>query len=360
MKYLICIGHPSQFHLFRNIIRELENRGHSTLVLSTNKDLLEDLFTSSGITFENILPRRKSGSLFHLTKNFADRFRIISSRIRQFRPDLLLGSEITLPLLGKTFSIPSIIFSEDDAKIIPQFARVAYPFASTILSPASCNAGRWEHKKIGYSGYQKLSYLHPARFVPHPVAADSSGRYFVLRFVKLTAYHDKERGGITTGIAQQLIDLLTPRGSVFISSERPLEIQFEKYRIRIDPCDIHSFLFYADLYIGDSQSMAVESAMLGTPSIRFSDFAGEISVLEELEHRYGLTKGLKTNQTDELFALVNEYLVHPGLKEEFAIRRKKMLEEKIDVAAFMVWFIENYPESKEIMIKNPDYQNNFK
>jgi hypothetical protein len=186
------------------------------------------------------------------------------------------------------------------------------------------------------------------------------GKYFVLRFVKLAAYHDKERGGITGEIAQQLLDLLTPHGEVFISSERPLEPQFEKYRIRIDPSDIHTFLFHASLYIGDSQSMAVESAMLGTPGIRYSDFAGEISVLEELEHRYGLTRGLKTSQTEELFELVREYLAHPELKDEFVARRKKMLSEKIDVAAFMIWFIENYPESRKIIKKNPDYQYKFR
>ena len=34
-----------------------------------------------------------------------------------------------------------------------------------------------------------------------------------------------------------------------------------------------------------------------------------------------------------------------NLKEEFKARRQKMLSEKIDVTAFLVWFIEHYPES---------------
>ena len=36
-----------------------------------------------------------------------------------------------------------------------------------------------------------------------------------------------------------------------------------------------------------------------------------------------------------------------------------MLNEKIDGTAFLVWFVENYPESEKIMRSNPDYQNNF-
>ncbi len=37
----------------------------------------------------------------------------------------------------------------------------------------------------------------------------------------------------------------------------------------------------------------------------------------------------------------------------------KMKAYKIDVTAFMVWFIKNYPESKTILDENPDYQYNF-
>ncbi len=37
-----------------------------------------------------------------------------------------------------------------------------------------------------------------------------------------------------------------------------------------------------------------------------------------------------------------------------------MLEDKIDVSAFMTWFIENHPESADIMKNNPDYQFRFR
>ncbi|MDD4848019.1 MAG: hypothetical protein PHR53_04550 [Bacteroidales bacterium] len=50
----------------------------------------------------------------------------------------------------------------------------------------------------------------------------------------------------------------------------------------------------------------------------------------------------------------------PKLREEFQLRRQKMLADKIDVTAFFTWFIENYPKSKEMMKNNPDYQYRFK
>jgi len=40
--------------------------------------------------------------------------------------------------------------------------------------------------------------------------------------------------------------------------------------------------------------------------------------------------------------------------------RQKMLKDKIDVTAFMVWLIKNYPKSAKIMRENPDYQERFK
>lgn len=37
-----------------------------------------------------------------------------------------------------------------------------------------------------------------------------------------------------------------------------------------------------------------------------------------------------------------------------------MLNDKIDVTAFLIWFIENFPESKDLMTENPDFQLQFR
>jgi len=44
-----------------------------------------------------------------------------------------------------------------------------------------------------------------------------------------------------------------------------------------------------------------------------------------------------------------ELLQQPNLKKEWKEKSEKMLAEKIDVTAFLVWFVENYPESVKIM-----------
>ena len=96
--------------------------------------------------------------------------------------------------------------------------------------------------------------------------------------------------------------------------------------------------------------MAVEAAMLGIPSIRFNDFAGKMGVLEELEHKcFNLRH--KTSQPDKLFEKIEEWLAISNYEKKFQKRRHKMLADKIDVTAFLVWFIENYPKSVKLSRK---------
>ena len=104
---------------------------------------------------------------------------------------------------------------------------------------------------------------------------------------------------------------------------------------------MHDALYFSHLVIGDSQTMAAEAAVLGTPSIRFNDFVGKLGYLEELEHRYGLTYGIKTTEPEFLFDKIEELLSIKDLKKEWEKRRRKMLSEKIDFTAFMIWFFEN-------------------
>jgi predicted glycosyltransferase len=121
----------------------------------------------------------------------------------------------------------------------------------------------------------------------------------------------------------KLITLLENHGKVFITSERRLPDKFEKYRISIKVNEIAHALYFADLLIADSQTMSAEAGVLGTPYIRFNDFVGRISYLEELENKYKLGYGIKTKDKDLLFNKVNELLNTPNLKEAWKVKRTK-------------------------------------
>ena len=121
---------------------------------------------------------------------------------------------------------------------------------------------------------------------------------------------------------------------------------FREHQLHIPLSNIHHYLSFADLLISDSQSMSVEASVLGTPNIRISDFAGRISVLEELEHKYQLTIGIKPVNQDQVIPKIKEILEMPARKEVFRERRARMLTEKIDVTAFLTALIDKYPDRK--------------
>lgn len=364
MKILIYLGHPAHFHLFKNIIRELKNNSQNVIIVTKRKDVLEDLLRSQSWKYLNIYPKERKGTKTAIAYSlFIKDLSLLKITIKT-KPNLMIGTSSEITHVGQLLGIKSLVVNEDDIGQVPFFAKLSYPFANSIIVPSECSVGKWENKTTFYDGYHELAYLHPKNFIPKKEVINSFNpdgkKYFILRFAKLTAHHDKGKTGITTEIAQNIIDKLLPHGEVYITSERELEPRFEKYKIKINPLDIHHALYFADLYIGDSQTMAAEAAVLGTPSLRFNDFVGKLGYLEELEHKYGLTYGIKTEEPEKLFNKINELLNTKDLKEEWQKRRGKMLSEKIDVTAFMVWFIENYPNSVKIMKDNPDYQYNFR
>jgi predicted glycosyltransferase len=96
------------------------------------------------------------------------------------------------------------------------------------------------------------------------------------------------------------------------------------------------------MLVSDSQTMTVEAAVLGTPAIRCNTFVGRCSVIEELERRYGLTYGFLPDQADQMLHRIAELLVGDVVREEWQRRRQRMLEDKMDLTAWMVDFVESY------------------
>lgn len=364
MNILIQLSHPAHFHLYKGTIKNLLAHEHNVHVIIKSKDILEDLLKESNLPYVNINEKAHRSSKLGILQDMLEREWKIWRYCLNHKIDLLSGSTPEVAHVGWLLGKYRINTGEDDASIVPLFFKMAGRFIQTELSPTTCNNGKYERKTIHYAGYHKLAYLHPNSFQPDKAIVskyfDPNKPYFILRFAQLKAYHDKGASGITNEIASKIIELLKPHGQIFITSERPLVPQFEKYRLQINPLDIHHVMAFSYLYIGDSQSMAVEAAMLGVPNIRFNSFAGKIGVLEELQNRYQLTYGIHSSDPNALYSKINELLNRPFIKNEFQARREIMLADKIDVTAFFTWFIENYPESQKIMKENPDYQYRFK
>lgn len=358
MKILFYFGHPSQYLFLRNTIKILRENNISCEILIKSKDVLENLLIENKESYINILPEgRRSGSIgtfMGLIKRDIRLFKLT----RNLRYDLFIGTDPSLSHIGFLKKIPVITVLEDDINVIPKLARITFPFTTIILTPKECNTGKYEYKTIHYDGYMKLAYLHPRWFSKK--AARLRQPYFLIRISNLDAHHDAGIKGFSLLFLQTIIMQLLDKGAVFISSEGLLHESLKSYELIINPSEMQDILCNAKMLLSDSQSMTMEAAMLGVPSIRFSDFAGRISVLEELEHVYGLTFGIPAKSPDLLYCRIEELLSIPDLDQEFQKRRQKMLADKIDVTAFLVWFITNFPGSIKTLKVDPLYQERFK
>ena len=201
-------------------------------------------------------------------------------------------------------------------------------------------------KTINYNSYHELAYLHPNHFTPnYNVVKEhikNDDNFFIIRFSKLNAYHDSGISGIDIESAKKIVEMLKPFGRILITSERELPDSLEMYRFNIKPEVIHHFLAFAKLYIGDSQTMAAESGVLGTPFIRVNDFVGRLGYLNELENKYKLGYGFKPDNIQEMFKSIQEILDMSNSESEWKKRKEIMLNDKIDFAEFLFNYIVNY------------------
>ena len=239
MKYLFYLGHPAHFHLFKLTIRNLQNSGHTVSVLIKKKDILEELLQRCGMDYENILPEGRKDSKAGIALGVLKRDWRLFRYCLANRPDLLAGTSTEIGHVGTLLRIPSVNVNEDDADVVPLYSKISYPWCTHILSPRVCENGKWENKSLKYEGYHELAYLHPNHFAPSRELVDSileiQGPFFLVRFAKLSAHHDVGIQGISNSLAGKIIDILSQRGRVFISSERELSAELEPYRISINP-----------------------------------------------------------------------------------------------------------------------------
>lgn len=344
MKFLFDIGHPAHVHLFKNIIFTLKKDGHEIKITARDKEVTQVLLTVYGLEYED------RGKIY--TGILSKAFGMIKidlklfSIAKKFKPDLLIGvSNPYVAHVGAVLRKPVIIFSDTENVTIGRL--ITYPFVQTILTPMYFNENVDPKKHIKIQGFKEIAYLHPNYFTPDPHVLEELGlrlneKFIIVRFVSWGASHDIGHYGIKDKIG--LVKSLENYGRVILTSEGDLPPELKSLVIKISPEKLHDLLSYAALYFGEGGTMASEAAVLGTPSIFVSSLAGRFGSLIELEDSYDLLYSF----TDGNAALKKavEILQDKKSKENWMVKRDRMLNDKIDVTAFLIWFIENYPGSR--------------
>lgn len=362
MNILIDIGHPAHVHLFRNFAHIMEEKGHQVLFTCRDKEYETALLKANSFDFLSFGKKYKSivGKLFGMIK-----FDYLEWKVcRKFKPDILLShGSIYAAHASWLIKKPHIAF--DDTYNMEQI-RLYEPFTNILLTAI------YEHPNISkneirYAGYHELAYLHPKYFKPDKEILKELGvteneKYVLIRFVAWNASHDFGHKGISFKTKMKAVKVLSQYAKIFISAEGELPKELENYRLKTRPERIFDVISYASLVWGESFTIPAEASILGVPSI--INHNTKSYYLNDHQNNYGLCFCFSESEEDQNRALEKcvELLKRNKreLAKEWLPKKEKLLNEHIDVTAFIVWFVENYPESKRIMKENPDYQYNFR
>ena len=355
MNILIDIGHPAHVYMFKNIVFDMQTRGHVfffTVREGENETVLLDKYN---FNYQKIGSKRK-GTVNKILGILIFSWRILKIA-RKFKPDIFLSHGSMYAGYASFFIRKPHIALEDTGNM--EQIRLSLPFSNVVLSPDVLPVSLGE-KHIRYMGYHELMYLIPKYFTPDPDVYSYLGLpektpYAILRFISWEASHDIGETGFSLENKRRLIGMLSERLKVFISGERQLPEEFESFRINIPFEKMHDVLAFATIYVGEGATMASEAGILGTPSIYVNSFRRSYN---EDQEKYGTVFNF-TSQNG-VFEKIDEILSDPDIKEKHTILSNRLIKSKIDVTAFMVWFIENWPGSFKIMKDNPKYQERFR
>lgn len=346
MNILVDVGHPGHVHLLRHLVDELWQHGHTIFFSVRDVPVAKRLMEQYGMTPWFDLGA-KSDTLVGKAVTVIRQDVELLHFVKKNKIDFGLSSGISLGHISRFSRIRSIMFDDDDDDVEPLVTRFGHPFSDTVFTP-ECIHRKTEHA-VYYAGTHELAYLRPNRFTPDSSVLQRAGmrigdRFFIMRFVALKGHHDVGQQGLTMEQKRALVELLKAHGRVIITSEQAIEPEFESYRLPVPPEEIHSLMAYCSMFVGDSQTMTSEAAVLGVPALKCNTFAGRLSVPNMLEHKYGLCYAYTPTQFNEMYDHIKQLLARKPeeLENEWKGKCHKLLGETLDSTAFFLNYLEEH------------------
>lgn len=342
MKIFIDTGHPAHIHFFNPIIKRLEKDGHSILLSIREKDCSVQIAQSYGLSY---ITKGKGSYSFLLKPSYLIRsVRKIYNIAKKFKPDIFLS--FASPYAGIVSWLmrkPHIVF--DDTEPDPLLQCIYTKFSTQIITPA-CFQKDFGKKHVRINSYKELAYLSPQNFPINPdfrkeLGFQNDQEYILVRLVNHGAMHDLFSKKWAYESKMQFIESLTKIYPVIISSEIPLPSNLEKFCFRLPEEKFLHALAHAKILVGESATVATESAVLGVPAI-FIDYNTR-GYVKEIEKEYSLIKHLQPTEKDLMKAedFIHHIMKNP-VNKKHQRNRQKLLSEKENIVDFIVETVNNY------------------
>jgi uncharacterized protein len=360
----IIMNTPAQVHFFKNIVNVLEKKGHSIEILA--RDYGETLSVLNGLGLKFFLYANSPNSKIAKIADLPIDILRAQNLLKRYKPKLIFGFGGQESYSAFLLRCPSIVFQDSEPHINLAYLiqyKMFMPFVNSIVTTKTFtdNLGK---KQIKVDSYKEMAYLHPSYFTPDEnifdlLKIEKNENFVIIRFNAFDAVHDAGVGSFSLEQKRRLIFELQQYARVFISAEKKVTQDLEKYLLKVPKQKIHDCLYYAKMLVTDTQTMTTEAAILGTPVIRCNSFVGtnDMGNFIELEHKYKLIFNYRNpdHAIEKALSLIQDQ----DIKKEWSKKKQKLLSDKIDITAFIVWYIENYPESFREMKDNPEIQYKF-
>lgn len=341
MRILVDITHPAHAHFFHHAINRWREQGHTVCITSRDKDLTLQLLDEFGFSHTALGTPRQG--IVGLGIELVERAWGLGRVIRAFRPHVATAVAGTFLVYGcLPYRVPVVIFYDTEHANFSN--AIAYPLAKAVVTPRAYqkSAGK---KHIRYNGYQELAYTHPSLFEPDSAVLALEGLereepFSIVRLVSWGASHDVGDRGVRS--LREVVDSLLPYGRVILSSEKAVPPDLQGLLLRGPRRNMLHLQAFAQLFFGESATMASECAMLGTPAIFLS--TSRRGYIAEQQERYGMVYAFHDREHGQAQALekARELLEDPTVPARWQAKRQAMLAELIDVTAFVTETVPQY------------------
>ena len=338
MKYIFELNHPKHYYQFKYVMQILKSRGHEISVLARDKDVLLNVLQEEHVGY-TVFGKHRKTMLSKVLGTFGLMFKYIAI-VKEQRPDVFVSKASWYgSAMAKIFHKKSVIFP--DSEVVKVTNRYVVPMCTKVVTPDSFRLD-YGSKHYRIKGIFEDCYLSPHVFQADEAVIEKYGLkrpYAVVRFVGWFANHDVGKSGFNQREKEELVQAISKNMNVYISSENDLPDELEPYRLPTPASVIHDVLSFADLYIGDSQTMASEAALLGTPAIRSNSFVGpnDMSNFIMLQEKYGLLYNVA--EPAEAISLATD-MSKNSRKVEWMEKRDKYYAQDGDCNAQIVELIE--------------------
>ncbi len=323
MRYLFLVNTAAHAHTFKHAVRALEDRGHEVLILARDYGCTTDILDFENLSYE--VYGYCDTTKFSLFTELPQHYYNLLPRARRYDPDVVFGIGSYAAHAGAVTGGTTVLVR--DTEPAGMDAKMSLPFADAVITPYSFRDDLGS-KQYRFGGFMESAYLHPDVFERRADVREKMGvgpdeDIIMLRFNAWGSQHDVGKSGFSRAQKEELLERLSEYGQVFVSDEKVGDsAENDAVAYDLHPGYMHDVLAEASLLVTDTQTMATEAGLLGTPVIRSNVFVGDDDMgnFVEMENQNLLEN---YREFDDVLERAVELAADPEAEERWAARREE-------------------------------------